>query len=67
MTKSRNIRKKRVCNGSGSTQKHFTFRIDNELLPWLDGQPNKGRYINNLIHQDVKSKSNAGQPSDMSE
>lgn len=52
MTKSNNIRKKRACNGSGSTQTRITMRIDNELIPWLSRQRNRGRYINNLIHKD---------------
>lgn len=32
-------------------QKQMTFRIDNENLAWLEQQPNKGRYINQLIAQ----------------
>lgn len=36
-------------------QKMVTFRLDNENLEWLEQQPNKGRYINNLIEEDKKS------------
>ena len=39
------------------TQKVFSFRIDVEHLPWLEKQPNKGRYINELIAKDRLSKS----------
>lgn len=37
-------------------QKHTAFRCDLENLEWLQQQPNKGRYINNLIEADRKSK-----------
>lgn len=30
-------------------QKSMTFRIDNDNLAWLEQQPNKGRFINELI------------------
>lgn len=39
------------------TQKVFSFRIDVEHLPWLELQPNKGRYINDLILRDRQGKS----------
>lgn len=35
------------------TQKAMTFRVDQEVLEWLSQQRNKGRYINNLIYQDM--------------
>ena len=38
------------------TQKMMSFRIDNDLTEWLDSQPNKGRYINNLIADDKKKR-----------
>lgn len=38
------------------TQKMMAFRVDNELIEWLDSQPNKGRYINNLIAADMKNR-----------
>lgn len=34
------------------TQKMMSFRVDNDLVEWLDSQPNKGRYINDLIAKD---------------
>ena len=39
------------------TQKVFSFRIDFENLQWLEMQPNKGRYINDLIERDREGKS----------
>lgn len=38
------------------TQKHMAFRVDLDLLPWLDQQANKGRYINELIRADMENK-----------
>lgn len=41
---------KREYAKRGSTnQKMMSFRLDNENLDWLLQQPNKGRYINELI------------------
>lgn len=34
---------------TGLTQKHFSFRIDLDLLPWLSKKENRGRFINNLL------------------
>lgn len=45
------IRKAYAPKGS-RTQKTMSFRLDCELEDWLSQQPNKGRYINNLIQQD---------------
>lgn len=39
------------------TQKVFSFRIDFENLQWLEMQPNKGRYINDLIERAREGKS----------
>lgn len=36
------------------TQKMVTFRLDSDLLTWVNSQPNKGRYINNLIRSDYE-------------
>lgn len=49
-------RKSGRVNGN-RTQKVFSFRLDVEHLAWLDMQPNKGRYINELIAKDRLSKS----------
>ena len=31
------------------SQKMMAFRVDNENLEFLNAQPNKGRFLNNLI------------------
>lgn len=49
-------RKSGRVNGN-VTQKVFSFRLDVEHLAWLELQPNKGRYINELIAKDRLSKS----------
>lgn len=49
-------RKSGRVNGN-VTQKVFSFRLDVEHLAWLDKQPNKGRYINELIAIDRFGKS----------
>lgn len=38
------------------TQKMMSFRVDNDLIEWLESQPNKGRYINTLISEDKKKR-----------
>lgn len=43
-------------------QKMVTFRCDLENIDWLELQPNKGRYINDLIAADMKKKSMNHQP-----
>lgn len=45
-------RKKGRVNGS-ITQKVYSFRLDGDLIDWLSRQPNKGRYINDLIRDDM--------------
>lgn len=45
------VRKAYAKNGERS-QKMMAFRCDNDLLDWLTSQPNKGRYINDLIRAD---------------
>lgn len=47
------VRKVRAVNGERS-QKTMSFRVDIELVDWLDMQVNKGRYINNLIMADMQ-------------
>ena len=49
-------RKSGRVNGN-VTQKVFSFRLDVEHLAWLEKQPNKGRYINELIAKYRLSKS----------
>ena len=38
------------------SQKMMSFRVDNDLAEWLSQQPNKGRYINDLIAADIQQK-----------
>lgn len=45
------VRKQYAKNGERG-QKMVTFRLDLENEVWLQQQPNKGRYINNLIAAD---------------
>ena len=45
------LRKEYSPRGQKS-QKMVTFRLDLENEEWLARQPNKGRYINNLIAAD---------------
>lgn len=42
------VRKAYAPKGQRS-QKMMTFRLDNDNAEWLSQQPNKGRYINDLI------------------
>lgn len=48
------VRKTR-SNGT-VTQRMVNFRCDNENVEWLKLQPNKGRYINELIAADRRQK-----------
>lgn len=45
------VRKAYAPKGERS-QKMVTFRADLDNIEWLEQQPNKGRYINNLIAAD---------------
>ena len=35
--------------GAGTTQKMVSFRADSEVLEILERQPNKGRFLNQLV------------------
>lgn len=37
-------------------QKRMTFLLDLENAGWLEQQPNKGRYLNNLIRADIEQQ-----------
>ena len=37
-----------------TTQKMMSFRVDNDLIEWLNGCPNKGRLINQLLFNEKK-------------
>lgn len=50
-SKTEPIRKEGRKRGT-ITQKMVTFRCDADNVDWLNRQPNKGRYINNLIARD---------------
>lgn len=55
------VRLRRAYAAKGErNQKMMTFRVDNENLAWLEQQPNKGRYINQLIEADRALKSKGG-------
>lgn len=48
-------RQKKVYAAAGSrSQKMMSFRVDLENIEWLERQANKGRYLNELIAQDMK-------------
>lgn len=46
--------RKEYRKADGRTQKMVSFRLDNELLDWLESQHNKGRYLNELIREDME-------------
>lgn len=48
-------KQERIRNKRGQrTQTMFNFRLDNDLRPLLDAQPNKGRFLNELIRRALK-------------
>lgn len=49
--------------GDGRTQKRIGVAIDSELEDWLNNKPNKNRYINELIRQDMtRDKTTTSEP-----
>ena len=54
MDNKKRVRKEGITHGKVS-QKVFSFRLDIEHLEWLNLQPNKGRYINDLIAKDWRN------------
>jgi hypothetical protein len=38
--------------GEGRRQKPIVFRLDPDLIEWMNGKPNKNLYINGLIRKD---------------
>lgn len=42
--------------GAGKTVSLVGIQIDNDLLPFLNAQPNKSRLINNLLRQHFLGK-----------
>lgn len=51
--KEEKTRVRKEYNKVGSSQKMMSFRVDNELLDWLQSRGNKGRYINDLVRADM--------------
>lgn len=37
------------------SQRMMSFRLDNDLVEWLSQQPNKGRYLNDLMRADMET------------
>lgn len=48
--------RKTYRKSDGVSQKMMNFRLDNELVAWVESQPNRGRYLNKLIEADMKKK-----------
>lgn len=48
----KSVRKEYAKHGEGNQQKMMSFKLDIELLDWLNTFANKGRYINTLIRLD---------------
>lgn len=44
---------KKAWKHGTTTQKMMSFKIDLELVDYLNTKPNKGRYINELIAADM--------------
>lgn len=47
---------KRTKKGTGATVKLVGIQIDNDLLPYLNAQPNKSRFINDLLRKKFLGK-----------
>lgn len=54
MTQSKGIYRASSRKGTGRTQKRIGMAVDADLMDWLEQQPNKTRYINGLIRQDME-------------
>lgn len=48
------MRKKYAAAGERG-QKMVSFRLDNDLAEWLNSKSNKGRYLNNLIRENMNA------------
>lgn len=46
--------RKEYKKADGRTQKMVSFRLDNELGEWFASHENKGRYLNELVRQDME-------------
>lgn len=54
MVQSKGIYRAQSRAGTGRTQKRIGMAVDADLMEWLNKQPNKARYINGLIRQDME-------------
>lgn len=46
------MKQERLKSPKGArTQKMFSFRLDLDLVEYLESQPNKGRFLNDLIRE----------------
>ncbi len=54
MAQSKGIYRAQSRKGTGRTQKRIGMAVDADLMDWLNKQPNKARYINGLIRQDME-------------
>lgn len=53
-TKEKERMRKAYAPKGERSQKMMSFRVDNDVADWLSQQPNKGRYINDLIAADKR-------------
>lgn len=43
------------------TQKMMSFRVDNDVLEWLNSFPYKGRYINQILYREMMRQKEGGE------
>lgn len=55
MNEEKKQQRKKYAAAGERGQKMVSFRLDNDLAEWLDTKENKGRYINNLIRENMNS------------
>lgn len=56
MEKQEEVRIKKPWKHGVRTQKMMSFKIDLDLVEYLNTKPNKGRYINELIRSEKESQ-----------
>lgn len=56
--KEEKTRVRKEYSRDGSAQKMMSFRVDNDLLPFLSRSRNKGRYLNNLVRKAMEQALN---------
>lgn len=62
MKETKERQRRKYAEKGTRSQKMTTFRLDNENALWLESQPNKGRYINNLIARDREASQENVEP-----